>query len=153
DVALSAGIAVPVPGAAKVPGLLDDAKVSYPGLLQSSRREETAEAPADDHRVELFVQRGAGEGLDVGVQVVVGVLACDFLVLVVTVRAETLGALLGVLLAQFSRVEAQLCGSWNSGRCGLRYGFTHCISPPYSIRTPSLRSILISLSLWPTSPS
>ena len=114
DVTLGAGIAVPVPGPAKIPGLLDDANVGDPDLLQPSRRQQAAKAAADDHHIELFVQRGAREArLDVGVHVVVRELAGDFLVLVVCVRAQTLRAFRGVLLAQRARVEAQLFGSWN----------------------------------------
>src|SRR5881628_2953773 len=45
DVTLGAGIAVPVPGPAKIPGLLDDANVRDPGLLQPRRRQQAAKAP------------------------------------------------------------------------------------------------------------
>src|SRR5262245_24863825 len=68
DVALSAGITVPVPGPAEVPGLLDDADVGDSHLLQSRRGQQAAEAAADDHRVELFMERGAGKArIDVGI--------------------------------------------------------------------------------------
>ena len=131
DVTLGAGIAVPVPGPAKISGLLDDANIRDAGLLQPRCCKEAAKAPADNHRIELFLQRGAREArLDIGIDVVVFVLPCDFLILVVPVRAETPGTLLGVLLTQFSRVEAQLFGSWNFIRLGLRYRFIHRGSPP-----------------------
>ena len=131
DVTLSAGIAVPVPGPAKISGLLDDANIRDAGLLQPRCCKEAAKAPADNHRIELFLQHGAREArLDIGIDVVVFVLPGDFLILVVPVRAETPGTLLGVLLTQFSRVEAQLFGSWNFIRLGLRYRFIHRGSPP-----------------------
>ena len=134
DVTLGAGIAVPVPSPAKIPGLLNDANVGDPGLLQPRRRQEAAKAPADDHHIEFLVQRRAREArLDVGVHVVVRVLAGDFLVLVVSVRAQSLRALRGVLLAQVSGVKAQLCGSRNSVRFGLCYGCTHRVSPPFRL--------------------
>ena len=117
DVTLGAGVPVPVPGAAKISGLLDDANVGDPGLLKPSRRQEAAKASADDHHVKLFLKRRTCEAwLHIGVRIVVGVLTGDFLVLVVGIRAQTLRALCSVLLAQVSRVEAQLCGSRNSIR-------------------------------------
>ena len=120
DVTLGAGVAVPVPGPTKIAGLLDDANIGDAVLLQPRRRQQAAKAAADNHRVEFFLQRGAGEArLDIGVGVIVGVLAGDFLILVVSVRAETPVTLRGILLAQVSRIEAQLCGRWNSVRLGL----------------------------------
>ena len=50
-VALGARIAVPVPGAAEVAALLDDAKVLHASLAQTCAREQTAEATADDHNL------------------------------------------------------------------------------------------------------
>ena len=126
NVTLRAGVAVPIPGPAKISGLLDEANIGDPGLLQPRRRQQAAKAATDNHRVEFFVQRGAGEArLHIGIGVIVGVLAGDFLILVVSVHAQTLGPLIGVLLTQVSRIKAQFCGGWNSGRLGLHYRFTH----------------------------
>ena len=53
DVALRAGIAVPVPGAAEVAALLDDADALDPGLAQPGAGHQAAEAAADDQHVDL----------------------------------------------------------------------------------------------------
>ncbi len=70
-----------------------------PTSCSRAAAKQAAKAAADDHHVEFFLQRRAREArLDVGVLIVVRVLAGDFLVLVVCVRAQTLRALGGVLL-------------------------------------------------------
>src|SRR3984893_11348690 len=136
NVALGARIAVPVPGPAKIAALFDDANVSDPGLLKPGCRKEAAKAPAYDNRLEFFLQRRAREArLDIGVEIVVLVGTCNFLVLVVPVRTQTLRALRGVLLAQCGWFEAQLFGSRNSVRFWFRCGFTHRVSTPFLIRT------------------
>src|SRR5438552_16176655 len=70
DVTLRAGIAVPVPGPAKIPRFLDNTNIGDPGLLQPRRRQQAAKTAADDEHVEFFVQRGAREArLDVGIYI------------------------------------------------------------------------------------
>jgi hypothetical protein len=49
---LSAWISIPVPGAAEVAAFLYDTNILDPGLAQARRGHETAEAAADDHRVD-----------------------------------------------------------------------------------------------------
>ena len=113
DVTLGARIAVPVPGSTKIASFFYDANVGDPDLLQPCRRQQSAEATADDHGVELFVQRGAGETrLDVGVRVVMLKRARDLLVLVVAVRTQASSTLRGVLLTQLGGVETQLARGW-----------------------------------------
>ena len=136
NIALGAGIAVPVPGAAKVAAFFDDPDIGDAGLLQPRRSQQTAKAAADDERVKLLVNGGTGKArLDIRIGVVVLVFAGDFPVLIVTVRAQPFGAFLDVLLAQLGRVKAQLLGRWNSTRLGLLYGFVHG-QHSFSIGTP-----------------
>ena len=86
DVALRARVAVPVPRAAEVAALLDDADVVDAGLAQPGAGEQPAEAAADDDHVDLVGQRLAVDRLDVGVLDEVGEVAGDLDVLVVAVR-------------------------------------------------------------------
>ena len=72
DVALRARVAVPVPGAAEVAALLDDADVVDAGLLEAGAGEQAAEAAADDDDVDLVGQRVALDRLDVRIVEVVG---------------------------------------------------------------------------------
>src|SRR3546814_1299015 len=52
DVALGAGIAVPVPGAAEIAGLFDDANVGDADLVQFRRREKATETATYHERSE-----------------------------------------------------------------------------------------------------
>ena len=61
DVAHRARVAVPVPGAAEVAALLDDADVVDAGLAQPRAGEQAAEAAADDDDVDLVGERLALE--------------------------------------------------------------------------------------------
>ena len=54
NVALRAGIAVPVPSPAKVGAVLDDANVVQPRLAQSRARDETAPTASDDNDVDFI---------------------------------------------------------------------------------------------------
>ena len=105
DVAGGAGIAVPVPRAAEVAALLDDADVVDPRLPQPGAGEQAAEAAADDQHLDLVEQRLALERCHVGILDVVLVLADDLDVLLVAVVAEPLVAFGAVLLAQGVGVE------------------------------------------------
>ena len=141
DVALGARIAIPVPGPAKIASFFYDANVGDADLLQTGRREQSAKAATDDHRVELFVQRGPGVArIDVGIGVVMLERAGDLPILVVPVGPQALLPFLGVSPAQRGRVEAQFVGSRNSLWFGLRFGSS--ITPSLlSIRMPGRRSI------------
>ena len=61
DVAHRARVAVPVPGAAEVAALLDDAHVVDAGLAQPRAGQQAAEAAADDHHLDLVGERRARE--------------------------------------------------------------------------------------------
>ncbi len=58
-VALGTRVAVPVPGAAEVAALLDDADVVDAGLHEAGRGHEAGEAPADEGDRDVVVQRFA----------------------------------------------------------------------------------------------
>ena len=57
DVALRSGIAVPIPGAAEVAALLDDANVFDARFAQTRASEQAAE-PAADHNDLDFIEKG-----------------------------------------------------------------------------------------------
>ncbi len=71
-VALGAGIAVPVPGAADIAALLDDAHAVDPGLLQAGAGDQPGESAADERHGHLVEQRFAGHRRHVRVVEVVG---------------------------------------------------------------------------------
>ena len=107
-----AGIAVPVPGAAEVAALFDEADIVDPRLAQASAGQQTAKAAADHHRLDLVGQGFAGEALrHIGVIQVMGELALDLAVLFVGLGAQALVALFPVLGPQERRVEAQVVGA------------------------------------------
>ena len=108
DVALGAGIAIPVPGASEVAALLDDADILDPGLAQTRRGQEAAEAAADDHHVDRVGERLAGEaGLDIGIVDIVAEVGGDLDVLVIGLGAQPPVALVAVLLAQGIGIEVK----------------------------------------------
>ena len=133
DVALRAGVAVPVPGAAEVAALLDDADVVDAGLAEPGAGDQPGEPAADEGHGDLVDQRLALGGFDVGVLEVVGELAGHLDVLLVAVGSQALVALELVAPAQLVGVEIHLrlvdglfvrCGfdAWLGGR--------HVCSPP-----------------------
>ena len=87
---IAPGIAVPVPGAAEVAALLDDADVVDARLAQPRAGEQAAEAAADDDDLDLVGQRLALDRRDVRVVEVVRELAGDLDVLLVAVRRRRL---------------------------------------------------------------
>ena len=99
-VALRTGVAVPVPRAAEVAALLDDADVVDAGLLQRGAGDQTGEPAADEGDGDLVEQRLPLDRLDVGVVEVVGEHAHWLDVLVVAVVAEPLVALVAVLAVE-----------------------------------------------------
>src|SRR5262245_54300822 len=109
DVALRARIAVPVPGAAEVAALLDDAKVLNARLAQACAREQTAEAAADDHNLQRLVQRFAGEaGVNVRIIYIAAEVPLDLNVLFVTVATDAFVAFLAVLGPEGIGVETEV---------------------------------------------
>jgi hypothetical protein len=100
------GIPVPVPRAADITRLLDQAQAPVAGLAQARPHEQTAEPAADDGDVDLVEQRVTREArLDVGVVDIVGELGGDLDVLLVAVVTDPLVPLFAVLLAQGVRIE------------------------------------------------
>ncbi len=100
DVALRAGIAVPVPGAAEVAARFDDAEVGETRLAKARARQQATKAAADDHDVDFVGERFACEPrLHVRIVDEVRELAGDLYILVVALRTHTLVAFLPVFLA------------------------------------------------------
>ena len=100
DVALDARVAVPVPGPAEVSGRFHDPEVADPGLLEAHAHQHAVEAAADDQDGGLLVDGVTGEaGRHVGIDVVVRAFAGQLLELSRAVLAQSLVALLAVLLA------------------------------------------------------
>ena len=99
------GIAVPVPGAADVAALLDDADVVDAGLLQPGTGDEPGEPAADERDRHLVGQRVALDARRCRVLEVVGELADGLDVLLVAVGAQPLVTLRGVLLPQRVAVD------------------------------------------------
>ena len=118
DIALGAGVAVPVPGSAEVPPVLDDPELVDTGVPEPRGCEQPTETAADDDDVHAFFDALA-PGFGFGGRVVQVV--CEFVrrlaELVVAVRSDPLGAFARVLLAQGVRVEAESAGL-GPGRLG-----------------------------------
>jgi len=107
DVAVDAGVPVPVPGAAEIPALFDDPDPLHARLPQPRAGEQPAEAAADDEHVDAVVERLAAEsGLRVRIGGVAGELAAGRTVLAAAVGADAAGPLDAVALAQCLGVEA-----------------------------------------------
>ena len=89
DVALSAWIAISVPSASEVAALLDDADVLDPGLAQTRRGQEAAEAATHDHHVDRVGEGLAGEaGVDMRIVDIVAEVGGDLDVLVIGLGAQ-----------------------------------------------------------------
>ena len=58
DVALGAGIAIPIPGAADIAALFDDPNISDAGLAQARAGQQPTEPSANDHHVHVVVHGG-----------------------------------------------------------------------------------------------
>ncbi len=99
-VALRTGVAVPVPVAAEVSGLVDDADIVDTRLFQPRARDEACEPAADEREGDVVALGLPLDDRRVGVVEIVRELAREPDVLVVAVGAQPLGALLGVLLLQ-----------------------------------------------------
>ncbi len=120
DVAGNTGIAVPVPGAAEVGALLDDADVLDSGLAQPAAGEQRGEAAADHQHVGVLDDRIAGEiGVGVRVLVEIGEGAREMPILVDRVVAQPLGALLGIFPVQRVDVDLDVGGV---GRVSAHWG-------------------------------
>src|SRR5262249_23611524 len=116
DIALRSGVAIPVPGAAEVAALLDDAKVLHARLAQTCAREQAAEAAADNQNLQRLMQGLGGEaGLDIRIVDIVTEVSPDLDVLFVTVGTDALVALLAVLGAESIGIETELFGTAGGG--------------------------------------
>ena len=109
DVAGCPWIAVPVPGAADLAALLDQADVFDPRLAQPRAGEQAAEAATNDHHPDLVGQRLALDRRnDVGIAEEVRELARHIGILRVALGAEALVALFAIFGAECDRIEAQI---------------------------------------------
>ena len=108
-VALRARIPVPVPGAAEIAALLDDADVPDAGFRQPRGGGEPGKAAADEGKGDVVGLRLARRNGRIGVFKIVGELPGDLKILIVAVSAEPLVALLHVFLAQPLLVDRRLC--------------------------------------------
>ena len=110
DVALAAGVAVPVPGAAEVGAGFDQQDVFDAPFLKPRRRHHAAEAAADDHHGHFPLQRiPFHRRFDERVLVrIVRIFIHGAQELVVPVVALALVALDAILLPQGVRVEAEV---------------------------------------------
>ncbi len=105
DVAHRAGIAVPVPGAADIAGLVDEADALEPGLAQARAHEQAAEAAADDEEVDFVEHRLARDRLGPGIVDIAGEVALHLDILRVAVLAQALVALGEVFRVQRLGIE------------------------------------------------
>ena len=99
-IALRAGIAVPVPGAAEIAALLDDADILDAGFRQPRGGGEPGKAAADEGEGDVVGLGIARRDRRVGIVEIMGELSLDLDILVVAVGAQPLVALLHVFLAQ-----------------------------------------------------
>src|SRR6266481_5682029 len=105
-IALRTRIAIPVPGAAEIATLLDDADTLHAGFAESRCREQAAEAAADDHNFDRVVQRLARETrIDIRIVHVPTEVAFGFDVLMIAVSTHALVALEPVPGTEFLGVE------------------------------------------------
>ncbi len=104
-VALRAGVAVPVPGAAEVAAFFNDAHIAHAGLDQSGCRGQPSKAPANEGKGDMVGARCTGGDRRIGVFQVVGEGALDFKVLRIAIRPQALVALFQVFSTQGVLVE------------------------------------------------
>ncbi len=108
DIASRARIAVPVPGAAEIPALLDDPDIFNPGLLQSRPGKQTTKAAAHHDHLDIIEHWRAFNAGDVRIVEIVRVPTRDLDILFISVLAKPLVALGAVFGFKGSRVESQL---------------------------------------------
>ena len=103
---MSAGIAVPIPGATEIAALFNDADVFDSSLAQVCTREEPTKATANDDDVFQIGQRFALDlFIDVGVLFEVSEITLNFMILARLVFPDPLITLLRVLFANGLKVE------------------------------------------------
>src|SRR5580692_7405280 len=74
NIALGAGITIPVPGAAEIATGFDDVNIGDAGLMEARTGEQSAETSADDYDVDVSFERFPGLGLHVRIVEVM----CEF---------------------------------------------------------------------------
>ena len=99
-VALRAGIAVPVPGAAESAALLHDADIADAGFGQPGGGHQAGESAADERDRHVIAPGGTLDPLGVRVAEVATELTLQLDVLIVAVGPQALGPLEGVPAAQ-----------------------------------------------------
>ena len=99
-IALRARIPVPVPGAAEVAALLDDADIADAGFRQARGGGETGKAAADEGEGDVVGLRIARGDRRIGIVEIMRELPCDAQILVVAIGTQPLVALLQIFLAQ-----------------------------------------------------
>ena len=105
---MRAGIAVPVPGAAEIAALLDDADVLDAGLDQPRAGDKARKAAADEGEGDVVGLRRARGDRRIGIVEIVRELALDLKILIVAVGAQPLVALLQIFLAQPLLVDGRV---------------------------------------------
>ena len=150
-VTLGTRVTVPVPRAAEVAGLVDDADAVHASLAQACAGDEAAEPAADDDHIDLVVQGRAGEArLHIGVIHVAAEVALDLHVLVIGVRTQALVTLEQVLAMQGNGVEIKGGGGRHGGipmNGGGGRNFV-CAVPSISARSGGGNHPDCTLSLW-----
>ncbi len=115
-IALRAGISVPVPGAAEVAALLDDADILDAGFRQPRGGGEPGKTAADEGEGDVIGLRRARRDRRIGIVEIVRELPRDLQILIVAVGTQPLVALLQILLAQPLLVDrSALRGLWLVG--------------------------------------
>ena len=99
-IALRARIPVPVPGAAEVAALLDDADILDTGFRQSRGGGEPGKAAADEGEGDVIGLRIARGDRRIGIVEIMRELSRDAQILVVAIGTQPLVALLQIFLAQ-----------------------------------------------------
>ena len=113
-IALRAGIPVPVPGAAEIAALLDDADIPDAGFGQPRGGGEPGKAAADEGKGDVVGLRIARRDRRIGIVEIMRELARDAEILVVAVRPQPLVALLEIFLPQPLLVDrGVLRGLWS----------------------------------------
>ena len=107
---MRAGIAIPVPGAAEIAALLDNADVGDPCFDQPRAGHEAGDAAADEGKRDVIEQRLAVDRFGVGIALVVRELAFEPQILRIAIRAQPLVALREVFREQRLLVDLAVHG-------------------------------------------
>ena len=118
DIALRAGIAVPVPGAAEIAGLLDDADILDTRLVQLGRSQQAAKAAADHDGLDSLGHGIADErAIDIRIIDEAAEIALDLDILAIAARVDPLLPLFQVFLSQPRQIQLLFGGRCGVGHC------------------------------------